>query len=135
VQQIVPRRDVPSWSAAVGARVGRWHGADAAPTGLLFREPDDLPDLIEDWRRLNVASYDVEGPEHRALVRLRIGVYRAMVDALRQALVDAVAIYGQAPQEKFLPMLVAGIEHTRRAFSWEKTAAAYVRHGTGPQPS
>ena len=57
IQQIVPLRSVPSFTASVERRSSRWHAASAAATGLLYREPDDLPDIVEDWRAFNAAGY------------------------------------------------------------------------------
>jgi glycogen synthase len=126
VQQIVPLRGAASFNSAVARLANRWHAADAEASGLLFREPDDLPDAVGDWRRLNVMSYSVDRPDNRVAARLRVPLYRAMVDELRKALTDAIAVYASCDRAPLYRMLTAGIRHTQRSFSWERTAAAYV---------
>jgi glycogen synthase len=135
VQQIVPLRGAASFNPAVARLANRWHAGDAEASGLLFREPDDLPDAVDDWRRLNVMAYNAKGPNNRVAARLQVPLYRAMVDELRKALADAVALYGAAPNRaRHYRMLTAGIRHTQRSFSWQRTAAAYVELLSSDRP-
>jgi glycogen synthase len=127
VQQIVPQRGAASFNAAVARLAERWHPVDAEATGFLFREPDGVPNVVADWRRLSLMSYRLEGPDNRVVVRLQVPLYRTLVGELRKALADAVAVYRATPgREHLCRLLTAGIEHTQRGFSWQRTAAAYV---------
>jgi len=127
VQQIVPQRAVASFNRAVARLAERWHAVDAEATGFLFREPDDLSNVIADWRRLSLMPYRLDGPDNRVAARLQVPLYRSMVGELRKALTDAVAVYRATPgREHLCRMLTAGIRYTQRSFSWERTAAAYV---------
>jgi glycogen synthase len=132
LQQIVPLRSVGSFTPSVECRANRWHPASSAATGLLYREPDDLPDLAADWRAFNAAGY-LSRPNHdRVSERRGYRLFAEMAGALECALEDALAVYyrpsGATGGQIYFAMLVAGIAHIQRRFSWERTAAEYTRH-------
>jgi len=132
IQQIVPLRSVPSFTASVERRSSRWHAASAAATGLLYREPDDLPDIVDDWRAFNAAGYRHRPDRDRTGERRACRLFAEMAGALERALNDAVAVYhdpsGANGGPMYFAMLVEGIAHIQRNFSWERAAREYSRH-------
>jgi glycogen synthase len=134
LQQIVPLRAVPSFTASVERRSMRWHQVSAAATGLLYREPDELPDIAGDWRAFNAAGYLSAPGQDRVAERRRYRLFAEMAAALECALADAIAIYHRPADARGVPpyfaLLVEGIAHIQRSFSWERTAAEYNRHLT-----
>jgi glycogen synthase len=132
LQQIVPLRSVPSFTPSVERRSNRWHSASAAATGLLYREPNDLPDIIEDWRAFNAAAYLARPDRDRVAERGAYRLFSEMANALERTLEDALAVYHNASGanggQQYFTMLVEGIAHIQRKFSWERTAAEYTRH-------
>jgi len=127
VQQIVPLRSASSFSRAVLKQVERWHTLSAAPTGLLFRERDEIPSAGEDWSGINDARYDHPGSmADRVEQRKQFPVFQEMVQELLLAFNDAVRLYQEHPSLYF-SMITNGIYHIRNSFSWEKAAAEYLR--------
>jgi glycosyltransferase involved in cell wall biosynthesis len=120
IQQIVPLRSARSFGHAVESRVSKWHTTSAAPTGILYREPDGLPAVIEDWQFINAAAYDHSNDNNRVNSRLRRKLFRSMVRQLNLALDDGVQIYRQ--EEDYYRMIPAGIEYLKRTFSWQRNA-------------
>ncbi|MSR56921.1 MAG: hypothetical protein EXS05_04535 [Planctomycetaceae bacterium] len=128
IQQIVPFRSAASFGKSVESRAARRHAADALPTGFLFCEPDGLPSEVDDWRAINAAGYDrtpegIDRVEHRN----RLPLFQSMAAELNQALLDAATVATTDPQLYFR-LLVAGISHIQRNFSWDRAALDYVRH-------
>jgi glycogen synthase len=132
IQQIVPLRSAPSFTPSVERRCGRWHSASAAATGLLYREPDDLPGLAADWRALNAAGYLSGSRRDRVVERRPLRLFSEMAHALERALEDALAVYRHPSEPNgssaYFALLTAGIAHIRERFSWERAAAEYARH-------
>jgi glycogen synthase len=129
LQQIVPLRSAPSFTPAVARRAERWHAPDAAATGFLYREPDDLPNVIGDWRGLNGVGYVVGGHPDRVEERSRFGLFNAMAEGLRQALADALDRYGKtAGHDEYFALLANGVAHVQRTLSWDASAAEYARY-------
>jgi glycosyltransferase involved in cell wall biosynthesis len=131
LQQIVPLRSIPSCTPSVERRANRWHPVSAAPTGLLYREPDDIPDAVGDWRAFNAAAYLARPGRDRLAERRSNGLFTEMARALERALADAVEVYRRPVDssgvQPYVAMLVEGIAHIRRNFTWERTAAEYNR--------
>jgi glycogen synthase len=129
--QIVPLRAAAASSRAMEARARRYHALSAPPTGILYREPDDLPTAAVDWKGINDARYDAAGGSpDRVEERRQYRVFRAMAEELRVAVGDGVRIYREEP-ELYDRMLLGGIAHVRRTFSWARAAQEYVRHTGG----
>lgn len=132
LQQIVPMRSIPSFTPSVAHRAARWHATSAAATGLLYREPDDLPDVISGWRAFNAAGYLSRPDRSRLAERRNHGLFVEMAGSLERALADAVEIYGRPVDARgvqpYFGMLVEGIAHIQKNFTWERTAAEYDRH-------
>jgi len=129
LQQIVPLRSAPSFTPAVASRAVRWHASDAAATGLLYREPDDLPNVVGDWRGLNGVGYVIGGHPDRVEERSRLGLFNAMADALGQALADALDWYGRSPgHDEYFTLLTNGVAHVQQTLSWDASAAEYARY-------
>lgn len=130
LEQIVPLRAAGSCSAAVRVRAARYHALSAPPTGLLFRERDDLPTTGGDWHGINGAGYDKAGGEpSRVTERRRYALYNAMAQELRVAIEDGIRVVTQEP-ELYYRMLAEGIAHLQRTFSWHRAAQEYVRYLT-----
>lgn len=126
VQQIVPFKGCASFSLAAEEVVNPWHAWSAAPTGLLFRESLDLAAATDGWRRINDASYPrTADSTERVESRRGIPLFRSMVSELVAALSDGCAL--SADPEAYCGMLVAGVAHIRRAFSWQRAAREYGR--------
>lgn len=127
-QQVVPLRQVSSFGPSVEWRAGRWHAADAAPTGFLFHERDGLETEVDDWTALNAARYDrsEEGLD-RVEERSRYALFQSMATELLHALQDAAKVAKEQP-DLYYRLLAAGIRHIRKSFSWDRAALDYVRH-------
>jgi glycogen synthase len=129
LQQIVPLRSVPSYTPSVDRRAGRWHPPAAAATGLLYREPDDHPEVVRDWKAFNDAAYLSAPGQDRLAERRNYRLFADMAAALERALLDAVEIYHRptdaAGGDPYCAMLAAGIAHIQRSFSWDWAAAEY----------
>jgi glycogen synthase len=127
VEQIVPVRDVPSFSLAAKIRSDHWHSINAKPTGFLFREKDDLPNAVSDWRIFNEAKYDILGGDsNRVTQREHLLLFQDMVSELYLSIRDAVHLFETQPAS-YYEMLIDGIAYLTDHFSWEKTASAYHR--------
>lgn len=61
LEQVVPLRGTSAYSRAVHSRADRYHLLSAHPTGILFREKDDIPTAWRDWGGINDAQYDTTG--------------------------------------------------------------------------
>lgn len=128
IQQIVPLRRAAAFSKAVEVRTHRYFGISAPPTGLLYRERDDLPSAAADWLIINSADYDKEGKNpDRVEQRSALPLFRHMAGELRLALEDGVQIYRQQP-DLYYEMLTEGIRYIQNTFSWERSAQIYLRH-------
>jgi glycosyltransferase involved in cell wall biosynthesis len=128
IQQIAPLRAGASFGRQVYERSARWHAASAPPTGLLFREKDDLPSEADDWRAINAAKYDHSGSgPDRVEERSAYPLFQSMAEELHLALIDAVGVAREQPPVYFR-LLTAGIRHIGQNFSWNRAALEYVRH-------
>ncbi|MBI4246049.1 MAG: glycogen/starch synthase [Candidatus Rokubacteria bacterium] len=127
VEQIVPLRGAAAFGEAVRARTARFHPMSAPPTGLLFREPDDIDSALADWMAIHDARYDKRGGSpSRVEERGRYTVIQAMVGELRVSIEDAVKIVVGRP-ELYYRMLAEGVGYIGRTFSWERAAHEYAR--------
>jgi len=137
IQQIVPLRGVACFSHTAEVRAAKWHGSSANPTGLLFRETDDIESSERDWHGINRAAYKLGGELPNRLEERRgiagdpdlpgYQLFRAMSDELRWALNDAVRLFTQCP-DLYYRMVTDGINFIQRTFSWERAAAEYLRN-------
>jgi len=129
LQQIVPLRSVPSFTPSVDRRSSRWHPGTVAATGLLYREPDDNPEVARDWKAFNDVAYLSASGQDRVAERRKYRLFTDMAAALERAIADAIAIYHRPTDasglQPYFAMLVAGIDHIQRGFSWERAAAKY----------
>ncbi len=129
LQQIVPLRSIPSFTPSVERRADRWHPMSAAATGLLYREPDDITDIVGDWRAFNAAGYLSRPDGDRVAERRAYGLFMEMARSLERALTDAIEIYRRpvdaSGAQPYFTMLVKGIAHIQRNFAWERSAAEY----------
>jgi glycogen synthase len=125
IQQVVPLRAAASFSPAVRRMAERWHNASSHPTGILYRERDNIPSMVEDWKIMNDACCYIgnakppQEPQNRT--------FRSMCEELLLAIKDGVRIFTERP-ELYYGMLLEGVAHIERTFSWEKVAAEYVRY-------
>jgi len=126
--QIIPLQAISSFSRAVQVRSSRWHAESAHPTGILYRERDGLPSVLEDWRALNAAEYDREGGKPDRIEQRRANpLFRAMAEELRIGVADGIRICRERPG-LYYKMLSEGITRIQGSFSWEKAAQEYVRY-------
>jgi glycogen synthase len=129
IQQIVPMRSVSSFTPDVDRQIRSWHPPDAPPTGLLYREPDD-PEAVEEWRAINDAGYLLHMPRNRVDERRKYQLFNNMARSLEQAIEDAIRLYympydRSSESQPYYQMIVSGIRHIQRCFSWEWSAAEY----------
>lgn len=127
LEQIVPLRAASACSRAVRIRADRYHALSAHPTGILFREKDEVASAPSDWKAINEARYDkAGGAPSRVEERRHYGVFQEMANELRIAIEDGIRVYTQEP-ELYYRMLAEGIPHIQRTFSWQRAGAEYVR--------
>ncbi len=125
--QIVPLRATAACSHAVRSRVDRYHPLSAQPTGILFREKDEIPSASPDWIGINNAQYDCAGgAPSRVEQRRAYAVFREMAAELGIAIQDGIRVYRQE-SELYYRMLAAGITHIQRTFSWQRAGQEYWR--------
>lgn len=128
VEQIVPLRSCESFSLAVARRSNHWHDSSKTPTGILFREVDNLPTAATDWKGLNQADYRFDDPARdRIRYRCQFPLYEAMTKALQLALDEGAELY-RADKGRYYGLLTAGIQHIRKHFSWEASAREYAHY-------
>ena len=128
IQQIAPWRGGASFSSAVEHRANRWHSTSTHPTGILYREPDDLSTAAADWQALNTAAYDpTGGSPNRVTERLAYPLFNHMISELALALSDSLRLYRDHPP-LYLRMISEGVSYIQRTFSWQRTAQQYLRH-------
>lgn len=130
LQQIVPLRSVPSCTPDVVERSNRWHPPSAPATGFLYRELDNYPEYIANWQAFNNVAYLSQPGSDRVTERSTYPLFRDMVAALESAFHDALAVYHKPPskpsgKQEYYAMLLEGIGHLQRGFSWEWSAAEY----------
>lgn len=126
MQQIVPLRTAASFGEHVQRATARWHSANAAPTGFLYREKD-VPSEADDWRAINAARYQRGDSFDRVDERRQYPLFQSMADELLHALQEASALARAQPQA-YYRLLTAGITHISQTFSWNRAALDYVRH-------
>jgi glycogen synthase len=137
IQQIVPLRGVSCFSHAAEVRSAKWHGSSTNPTGLLFRETDNVQSSEWDWHGINRAAYKL-GRESPNRLQERRGIagdldlpgyqlFRAVSDELRHSLNDAVRLFTQN-SDLYYRMVTDGIDYVQRTFSWERAAGEYLRN-------
>lgn len=127
VQQLVPLRNAACFGRSVETRTQPWHGMSAAPTGLLFRERDQLPGEAADWAAINAAAYTTRPGIDRVTERMQYGVFRSLAHELRVAIGDASSVALQNPA-LYGRMLCDGVKHVRQSFSWPRAANEYARY-------
>jgi glycogen synthase len=128
LQQIVPLRSSAAFSSAVKLRTARRYPDNTHPTGILFREKDDLPSALQDWQAINTTtSPHLDTKFDRLKERASIPLFQEMVRELRLSLFDGVQLY-QEQRDLYFWMLVEGIGYLRNTFSWKRTASEYVRY-------
>ena len=134
LQQIVPLPSLPSFTPDVARRSSRWHRPAAAATGLLYREPGDIPDVVRGWQAFNAAGYLSRPDRDRLAERRAHRLFLEMAGALERTLADAIEIYHRpadaSGRPPYFALLVEGIAHIQQNFSWERAAAQYCRHLT-----
>jgi len=128
LQQVIPYRQARSFTDAVRIRADRWFPGDAHPTGLLYREPDDVTRVLEDWQKIN-ASDDVvrKTGVDRLSSRMRTSLFRSMVDQLVQCMSDAADIYQNHP-DIYYRMIAEGYLYINNNFTWESAARKYLQY-------
>ena len=128
LQQVVPYRNVRSFTSPVKKRASRWHSPTSLPTGFLFREVDGITSELADWQVINSADYNHSGESpNRLEQRQDLSLFRSMANALTECLVDAINLYSNQP-EIYYQLLSDGIDYISRGFTWQKAARAYNQH-------
>ncbi len=138
IQQVAPYPG-GTMGRAVRQRADRFHGREAAPTGILFREPDLAWDeVVAGWRHIVDCGYseagaeDAEGAEgaedvesDRVAQRLGTPLFDALVREAAWAFEDAIEVYTH-DSVGYAQMIAAGFAMLRR-FSWDRAAREYQR--------
>jgi glycogen synthase len=127
-QQIVPNRQVPSFSSSVQQRADMWHHSTSIPTGFLFREQDDIPDALDDWHSINEADYELgPGNSNRLHTRSKLSTVQAMASELAFSIEDATQLF-TSHQSSYYDMLINGIKYITSNFTWKAAAKSYLKH-------
>lgn len=127
IEQIVPLRASASFGRAVQVRADRHHAMSAPPTGILFREKDELASAAADWRGINEAAYNKAGGlPSRVQQRRQFPLFQAMADELRVAIEDGIRVFTVEPA-LYHRMLADGVAHLQRSFSWQRAGQEYAR--------
>lgn len=128
LQQVVPYRQVSSFSASVEKRSARWHEHTSNPTGFLFREEDNILSELDDWQVINSADYDsASGSPNRLGQRQELALFQSMATALTSCLQDAINLYVDQP-ETYYKFLSDGIDFISKGFTWQRAAQTYHRY-------
>jgi glycosyltransferase involved in cell wall biosynthesis len=128
VQQVIPLRASAACSRAVEVRADAYHSRSAHPTGLLFRERDDIASAARDWAAINDARYDSKGgTPTRVEARRQYALFEAMVKELRIGIEEGLRLYSEQP-DLYFSMVAAGVAHIQRTFSWNRAAQEYLRY-------
>jgi len=134
IQQVVPLRACGSFSAAVWDKCASYYSFSSPPTGILFREADDISARVIDWKRINTASYLTDGRgRDRLQDRENLPLFQSMSEELCIGIADAVRLSTENPQLYF-SMIIAGALHVQRSFSWVQNANQYARFMQGAAP-
>ncbi|TAL70145.1 MAG: hypothetical protein EPN82_05900 [Bacteroidetes bacterium] len=125
LEQIVPYRSARSFSHAVMERSKRYYSFADKPTGILFREKDNIITAVEDWHKINKANYTERGIT-RVEERQHIPLVKEMIKEFCYAIEDGINIYNSP--DLYYKMLIDGIEYITNSFSWKRTAQEYIRY-------
>jgi glycogen synthase len=127
LEQIVPLHASSAYSRAVRVRAERYHPLASQPTGILFRERDEIVSAWRDWGGINDAQYDkAGGAPSRVEQRRNYAVFLEMANEMRIAIEDGIRIY-RNDSELYYRMLISGIGHIQRTFSWQRAGQEYAR--------
>jgi len=127
LQQIVPLRATTAFSHAVANRCNRFHAFSTNPSGILYREKDDVPTAVADWAAINKGRYAEIDPTGRLRERSTYPLFHSMAMELELAISEGVSIYN-TKSDLYYRMLCAGIRHVEQSFSWDRAARDYVRY-------
>jgi len=126
VQQIVPHRNVISFSDAAAEKSNRWHKPGSPPTGFLFREPNEISGRLDDWLTLNRADYAVGDKKlDRLHQRKQLDLIKSMSEEMRKCIEDAVDLYVSEP-ELYFESTIHGASFISENFLWKKSAKKYL---------
>jgi glycogen synthase len=126
LQQIVPLREASSFSQAVKERAAHWHEETAHPTGILYRERDNFPSAIENWREINAAKYKTSKKKwNRLQQRQMFPLFNLIADELLLSIKDGVRVYNEQ-RDLYYKMLTEGIAYIQSHFSWKQAAEEYL---------
>jgi glycogen synthase len=129
IQQVVPLQAAACFSPTVRRLTERWQDLSSRPTGILYRERDDIPSAVEDWKLIHDVQPQLDQNPNMN-VRESCATFRSMCDELLLAIKDGVRVYTERP-ELYYSMLIEGVSYIERTFSWERAAAEYVRYCMG----
>jgi glycogen synthase len=130
LQQIIPLRSAGAYSEAVNKRTGKIYPPGTPPTGILFREKEDIQSTLADLRSIAQADYQLDGQgqdriQHRSTLRLFTEISRELYISI----VDGVSIYQSDPY-LYYQLLTNGINYLQNTFSWQRTAQTYLRYSS-----
>jgi glycosyltransferase involved in cell wall biosynthesis len=126
IQQVVPLRACGSFSAGVQNQVARYYSHASAPSGILVREADDISSAVQDWSRINAASYLGQVGLDRLAERRDLLLFQEMAREFCLGITEAARI-AMDESETYHSMIIAGAQHIRRSFSWVRNANEYAR--------
>ena len=128
IQQIVPYHDSITFNHAVASKANRWHKSGSKPSGFLFREDEDISNLIEDWEAINAADYSTNhSKENRLENRKRLPLVRAISTEMNMCIQDAALLYSDH-QDMFLEFVINGAIFIDRYLSWDRSAQIYLEN-------
>jgi glycogen synthase len=128
IQQIVPYHDSKTFNKAVASKANRWHKSGSKPSGFLFREDEEISNLIEDWEAINAADYSTNhSKENRLENRKRLPLVRAISTEMNMCIQDAALLYSDH-QDMFLEFVINGAIFIDRYLSWDRSAQIYLEN-------
>jgi glycogen synthase len=128
LQQIIPYREAGSFSQAVRLRSDRWFSDDDKPTGLLYREPDNIPSALDDWKAINmVGNFQNVDSVSWIELRRRLPLFNSMVDELLKCFHDAVDLFINN-RNLYFRMLAEGHTYIDQNFTWKASANEYSNY-------
>jgi glycogen synthase len=122
LQQIIPNRNLLSFTPSVKWRAERWNKSTTPPTGFLFHEKDEISSGLDDWIAINSADYKIypQKPD-RLQQRSELVLFQSMRSELLSCLEDATNLYLSQPN-LYYKLIINGISHITTNFSWKRSA-------------
>jgi len=107
--------------------VDEFHGKERHPTGFLFKEDvSQVSDVVQDWKSIIKAKFLDTTPIGDAITeREQIPLYKAMTEAAKDAIIQAVDLYNSNPEE-YARCILRGLRLLGK-FTWDGAVERYLK--------